>query len=175
MNVMQAIESRHSYRGRYLDQPVPREDLESILRAGLCAPSGCNKQTASLIAVDDPAVLAKLRQVIRPPIGQTAPAMVPGLILQPFVENAVKHGLARSIEPGTLEVGARRLGDRLHLWVCDDSSASSSPGQEGLGRSLENAGRRLALIYGPAASLVYGPDPDGGWRVDLELPFEVVA
>ena len=76
MNVLQAIEARHSYRGRYLDQPVPREDLERILRAGLCAPSGCNKQTASLIAVDDPAVLAKLREVIRPPIAQTAPAMI---------------------------------------------------------------------------------------------------
>ena len=76
MNVMQAIEARHSYRGRYLDQPVPREDLERILRAGLSAPSGCNKQTASLIAVDDPAVLAKLREVIRPPIAQTAPAMI---------------------------------------------------------------------------------------------------
>ena len=76
MNVLQAIEARHSYRGRYLDQPVPREDLERILRAGLSAPSGCNKQTASLIAVDDPAVLAKLRKVIRPPIAQTAPAMI---------------------------------------------------------------------------------------------------
>ena len=76
MNVLQAIEARHSYRGRYLDQPVPREDLERILRAGLCAPSGCNKQTASLIAVDDPGVLAKLREVIRPPIAQTAPAMI---------------------------------------------------------------------------------------------------
>ena len=76
MNVLQAIEARHSYRGRYLDQPVPREDLERILRAGLCAPSGCNKQTASLIAVDDPGVLEKLREVIRPPIAQTASAMI---------------------------------------------------------------------------------------------------
>ena len=41
MNVLQAIEARHSYRGRYLDQPVPREDLERVLRAGLSAPSGC--------------------------------------------------------------------------------------------------------------------------------------
>lgn len=106
---------------------------------------------------------------------QTAPAMVPGLILQPFVENAVKHGLARSVEPVTVEVGARRLGDRLHLWVCDDGPAAPSTSQEGFGRSLENAGRRLALIYGPAASLIYGPRPDGGWRVDVELPFEVAA
>ena len=76
MNVLQAIEMRHSYRGRYLDQPVPREDLERIMRAGLAAPSGCNKQTTSLIAVDDPAVMERLHQVIRPPIGQTAPAMI---------------------------------------------------------------------------------------------------
>lgn len=76
MDVLQAIEARHSYRGRYLDQPVPREDLERILRAGLAAPSGCNKQTTSLIAVDNPAVMERLHQVIRPPIGQTAPAMI---------------------------------------------------------------------------------------------------
>jgi two-component sensor histidine kinase len=106
---------------------------------------------------------------------QTASAMVPGLILQPFVENAVKHGVTTSAIPVTLEIGARRLGDRLHLWVYDDGPAASPPGQEGFGRSLENARRRLALIYGPAASLTYGPGADGGWRVDVELPFEVAA
>ena len=106
---------------------------------------------------------------------QTAPAMVPSLILQPFVENAVKHGLAQSQGLMTLEVGARRLGERLQIWVSDDSAAAGSVNQEGFGRSLENAGRRLALIYGPAASLAYGPDPNGGWRVDVELPFEVAA
>ena len=46
------------------------------MEAGLAAPSGCNKQTASLIAVDDPAVLEKLRKVIDPPVGCTAPAMI---------------------------------------------------------------------------------------------------
>ena len=65
--VLSALMSRRSYRGKYLDTPVPRAHLAAILEAGLAAPSGCNKQTVSLIAVDDPAVLAKLRGVIDPP------------------------------------------------------------------------------------------------------------
>jgi len=76
MNVFAAITQRHSYRGKYLDTPVPREHLIRIIQAGLAAPSGCNKQTTGLIAVDDPDTLKKLHQVIQPPIGQTAPAMV---------------------------------------------------------------------------------------------------
>jgi|GEM_PF-2879220 Nitroreductase len=54
MNVFEAINSRRSYRGKFKDTPVPREDLVKIMEAGLAAPSGCNKQTTSLIAVDDP-------------------------------------------------------------------------------------------------------------------------
>lgn len=67
---------RRSYRGKYKPDPVPMEDLRTILEAGLAAPSGCNKQTTSLIAVDDPAVLEKLRAVIRPPVAETAPALI---------------------------------------------------------------------------------------------------
>ena len=67
---------RRSYRGRFMAAPVPREDLRTILAAGLAAPSGCNKQTTSLIAVDDPAVLEKLHAVIDPPVGETAPAVI---------------------------------------------------------------------------------------------------
>ena len=67
---------RRSYRGKYRPDPVPRKDLKTIMEAGLAAPSGCNRQTTSLIAVDDPAVLEKLHQVIDPPAGATAPAMI---------------------------------------------------------------------------------------------------
>lgn len=76
MDAMQAILERRSYRGKYTADPVPREDMVKILEAGLAAPSGCNKQTTSLIAVDDPQVLAQLHSVITPPIGETAPAMI---------------------------------------------------------------------------------------------------
>ena len=76
MNTLETIARRASYRGKYLPDPVPREHLTAMLQAGLDAPSGCNKQTTSLIAVDDPEVLAKLHAVIDPPIGATAPAMI---------------------------------------------------------------------------------------------------
>ena len=76
MSAIDIIGKRHSYRGKYKPVPVPREDLIAIMKAGLDAPSGCNKQTTSLIAVDDPQVLAKLHAVIDPPVGETAPAMI---------------------------------------------------------------------------------------------------
>ena len=76
MTTMQTILERTSYRGTYLTETVPREDLEQILRAGLAAPSGCNKQTTSLIAVDDPAIMGKLFELIAPCVGSTAPAMI---------------------------------------------------------------------------------------------------
>ena len=76
MNTLETIEARTSYRGTYLPKPVPRADLEAILRAGLAAPSGCNKQTASLIAVDDPALLRDLFEIMGLGVGATAPAMI---------------------------------------------------------------------------------------------------
>ena len=76
MNTIEAINTRHSYRGKYKSTPVPREDLTAIMQAGLAAPSGCNKQTTSLIAVDDPVILEKLHRVIDPPVGETAPAII---------------------------------------------------------------------------------------------------
>ena len=76
MNVIEAISNRHSYRGKFKPTPVPREDLVTIMQAGLDAPSGCNTQTTSLIAVDDPEVLQKLKAVIDPPMAETAPAFI---------------------------------------------------------------------------------------------------
>ena len=76
MNVLEAISKRHSYRGKFKPDSIPREALIKIVQAGLDAPSGCNKQTTSFIAVDDPVVLKKLLNVINPPIAQTAPAAI---------------------------------------------------------------------------------------------------
>ena len=76
MTMLELISARHSYRSKYLPTPIPREHLTAILQAGLDAPSGCNKQTTSLIAVDDPEILAKLRAVCDPPVAETAPAYI---------------------------------------------------------------------------------------------------
>lgn len=76
MSAIDIISKRHSYRGDYKETLVPREDLIKILEAGLAAPSGCNKQTTSLIAVDDPEVLKKLYDIIQPNVQTPAPAMI---------------------------------------------------------------------------------------------------
>lgn len=76
LSIIDIISNRHSYRGKYKPIPVPREDLIIIMKAGLDAPSGCNKQTTSFIAVDDQEILKKLRNVIDPPVGETAPAII---------------------------------------------------------------------------------------------------
>ena len=76
MNTLKTIAARASYRGAYKSDPVPREHLTAILEAGCAAPSGCNKQTTSFIAVDDPALLDELKALVMPRIGDTAPAWI---------------------------------------------------------------------------------------------------
>ena len=76
MDIFDTINNRTSYRGRYKDIPVPKADLIKILEAGTAAPSGCNKQTTSFIAVDDKRLLAEVKALIDPPIAVTAPAFI---------------------------------------------------------------------------------------------------
>jgi nitroreductase len=76
MTTLEAIQARKSYRGPYQPIPVPRADLIKILEAGCAAPSGCNKQTTSFIAVDDPAILSQLAQIIGSTTARTCTAMI---------------------------------------------------------------------------------------------------
>jgi len=76
MNTLEAIKSRTSYRGEFESTIVPQEDLKKIIKAGMAAPSGCNKQTTSFIAVDNADILSKLHEVIKPAAAETAPAMI---------------------------------------------------------------------------------------------------
>ena len=74
--MLEIIKNRTSYRGEFENTSIPREDLIKIMQAGLDAPSGCNKQTVSLIAIDDPNLLQKLHEVILSQTARTAPAMI---------------------------------------------------------------------------------------------------
>ena len=65
MDFFEAITKRYSYRGPYKNTPVPREDLKKILEAGLAAPSGCNSQLTSLIAVDDPGLAGSITNLVK--------------------------------------------------------------------------------------------------------------
>ena len=64
MDLFDAIAKRHSYRGEYKKQPVPREDLRKIVQAGIVAPSGCNAQSTTFVIVDDAAVMEQVRQIV---------------------------------------------------------------------------------------------------------------
>jgi two-component system LytT family sensor kinase len=101
-------------------------------------------------------------------------ALVPHLVLQPVVENAIQHGIARKAGAGLLEVSARRDGEALEISVRDDgdSGAVAAPGRraEGIGIGLSNTRRRLRELYGDAQSLALATAEEGGLRVTLRLP-----
>ncbi|MBN2330121.1 MAG: nitroreductase family protein [Candidatus Omnitrophica bacterium] len=61
MELFEAIEKRHSYRGPFENQPVPREDLQRIVQAGIQAPSGKNAQTTSFVIIDDLELIQKIQ------------------------------------------------------------------------------------------------------------------
>ncbi len=76
MDVFEAIEKRHSYRGAFARRPVPRADLERIVAAGIRAPSGYNGQSTSFVIVDDPGLLARLAEVTGSALIGGAPAAI---------------------------------------------------------------------------------------------------
>lgn len=103
--------------------------------------------------------------------GESGPLLVPSLILQPIVENAVKYGVAASPPPARIAIAAKREGDRLAIEVTDDG-AGAGPPSAGAGIGLRHVAERLRLLYGERAALSYGVRPEGGWRVQLTLPAE---
>jgi len=103
---------------------------------------------------------------------------VPNLILQPLVENAIKHGIEPQVRPGRITLRARRDGpDRLRLEVEDNGAGLSAGagGVPGFGIGLTNCRRRLEHLYGGMASLRLEPGSDGGVRVSLDLPLEAAV
>jgi two-component system LytT family sensor kinase len=98
---------------------------------------------------------------------------VPGLLLQPIVENAVRHGIARIEGPGIVEIGAGREGSELWVWILDNGPgmAASAIGPEGIGTA--NARARLEKYYGLSQSLRFSERVEGGARVDIRLPFRL--
>lgn len=79
-------------------------------------------------------------------------AMVPALLLQPLVENAVTHGLSRLTVGAWLSITATAVGERLTIEVANARPAVSAPSR-GLGIGLSNVGQRLTALYGDAATL----------------------
>jgi signal transduction histidine kinase len=100
-------------------------------------------------------------------------ALVPGLILQPLIENAVKYGVARTTRPVTVEISAQARDGTLMLTVQDDAvpEIAQTPAAA-LGVGLANVRRRLEVLYGEAGVLTCGPRDGGGFAAVVELPLE---
>lgn len=95
-------------------------------------------------------------------------AMMPGFLLQPLVENAIKYGVSRSTRPVTVTISARAEGDTLILTVEDDGALVGGTVEGGTGVGLCNVEQRLAARFGERASCVVGREPF--FRVELTMP-----
>jgi two-component system, LytTR family, sensor kinase len=100
-------------------------------------------------------------------------ALVPGFIMQPIVENALKHGLARRADAGQVEISARVRDMYLELAVRDDGVGMEASSAEGVG--LSNTRERLRMLYGTNASVIIRTPASGGTEVVLRIPFRVEA
>jgi LytS/YehU family sensor histidine kinase len=100
-------------------------------------------------------------------------ALVPHLILQPLVENAIRHAIAPRVDGGSVTILARRCGDRLHLVVSDDGPGlQGDPSTTGLG--LRNTRQRLQHLYPGTHRFSIRNGPIGGAEVEVEIPYESV-
>ena len=100
--------------------------------------------------------------------GEAVACLVPPLLLQPVVENAVTHGVAHMLEGGTVSVRARRSGARLSI-VVENPCDPDRPRGTGTGVGLANVRSRLDALHG-ADALVQVSEDAGTWRVELSLP-----
>ncbi|HET9982921.1 MAG TPA: sensor histidine kinase [Longimicrobiales bacterium] len=103
-------------------------------------------------------------------------AEVPTLLLQPLVENAIRHGIAQQPGPGRIEIRARRVDAALHLSVRDNGPGlvgGVGAVREGVG--LRNTRERLEQLYGPDHSFHLQAAPGGGFLVTITLPFRPAA
>ena len=99
-------------------------------------------------------------------------AMTPSLILQPLVENAVKHCLSQSEEPVKLTIGARRQGETLQLWVTDERNSEGGQSVPGTGIGLANVRERLEALFGAEGRLGTQRNANG-WTASVTHPWIV--
>ena len=103
----------------------------------------------------------------------TLDMLVPSMLLQPLVENCVKHGLSSKIEGGTIRLRTRRVDDRLQLSVEDDGAGISEAGLEQLlnqGIGVSNVHERLKVLFGRDYRMNVESQPGAGTRVEIEVP-----
>lgn len=104
-------------------------------------------------------------------------ALIPNLILQPIIENAVKHGASNASTTGKIWISAERSGSRLVIGVADNGPGLDGEDlpDEGRGFGLRNTRERLEEIYGDAYTLSFQNRAEGGLLAQLILPFHTTS
>ena len=115
----------------------------------------------------------KVEMTIAP---ETLDACVPNMILQPLVENAIKHGISPRATGGRIDIAATRNNGHLDITVADNGLGlpfgDTGAVSEGVG--LSNTRRRLKHLYGDRHRFEIAAAGEGGVRVDLEIPFKEI-
>ena len=106
---------------------------------------------------------------------ETLDALVPNLLLQPLVENAIRHGISLNDSAGTIIISSRRAGDMLHISVCDDGPGLQSGWrmEESEGIGLANTSERLKHLYGTEQRFDLRNSENGGVTASLSIPFRL--
>lgn len=96
---------------------------------------------------------------------------MPSLLVQPLVENAIKHGVARVPGPALITINVNRVGERL-VWTVRNTSSRQYAGQPGSGGlGIRNMRERLLTLYKDAFVFNYGYTEDEAWNASIEIPF----
>jgi len=102
-------------------------------------------------------------------------ALLPSFALQHLVENAIRHGIAREPDAGSLIIAAQRVGDLLEISVEDDGVGIDPDAPIPKGHGIDNTRERLRALYGDRASLVIVRRAEGGTIATLSLPYRETA
>jgi len=125
--------------------------------------------------LDDYLAIAQIRfsdrlRIVRSVDPALTAALVPQFVLQPLVENALRHGIGESVTGGTIEIGARRDADDVVLWVADDGAGLATV-PNGVGVGLRNTRERIETLYRTRATLELTPRPGGGTLAQVRIPY----
>ena len=105
---------------------------------------------------------------------ETLDCRIPNLLLQPIVENSVRHGIAKSSNLGLIRIFTRKISDRLLIVVSDNGPGLANngrPSTSNFGLGLSTTRSRLELLYGSEQTFVLNNLPEGGLEVRISLPW----
>ena len=153
-------------------------NLNSLLRTTLASSSPAKvalskevQMIESYLAIEQVRFADRLRVDLRVD-AEALRGLVPCFLLQPLVENAIRHGIAHCTGDGIVEASAQRTGEHLHLCVRDNGPGLNTQGKKGHGIGLKNTRDRLSHFYRDDYDMSAKPLAGGGFEVFISIPYE---